>query len=102
MTDKFTISFNVDLADVSPEYAGKFTDEIVAKVIKEALINPARANARDQIKATPQMDMDSDIKSIRMAAHLRHIMLTIMAEANMSIEPLDADHPVSKLLPCES
>ncbi|WP_152542543.1 hypothetical protein [Sphingobium sp. Ant17] len=102
MSSKFNIQINVDLKDIAPERKGEFNPEIAAAVFQDLILRAARLQMKTQVEATrARPDLDSDVKTIKMAENLRGMMLGIMAEANMTVTELPADTIISTELPFE-
>lgn len=101
---KFRIVMDMDFAELAPEdLDGTSADIAVVKdVVSKSLIEGARAQAkRDLHTVRRDRELDQDVKAIRMAEQLRKIMMTMMAEANLSVEELPASTPISTKLPFE-
>lgn len=102
MTSKFNISFAVDLTEILPNHQGTFTAEMAEALLTEMLVNPARHNARNTIKEIQALNLDSDVKAIKMGEQLRSIMFGIMAQANVQVTELDDCYPVETQMPFEA
>lgn len=101
---KFRIVMDMDFAELAPEdLVGAASDiDVVKDVVSKSLIAGARAQAkRDLHTIRKDSDLDQDVKAIRMAEQLRKIMMTMMAEANLSVEELPSATPISTKLPFE-
>lgn len=101
---KFRIVMDMDFGQIAPEAVGSGPADLetIREVFTAAVINPARSQSKaDLHKIRTDADMDMDVKAIRMAEHLRKIMATLMAEANLQVQRLPADHEISTELPFE-
>lgn len=101
---KFRIAMDMDFADLAPELlkGSEADQEVVREAFTSMLIRGARANAKRELHdIRKDAVMDMDVKAIRMAEQLRKIMSTLMAEANLTVAPLDASTPISTTLPFE-
>lgn len=102
---KFQVAFNLDLSQVAPE-ALMGPEPIDLEVVKEAvsamLLSQARKAARDKLhEIRRDVGMDSDVKIIQMSEQIRKVMITLMAEANMTVTQLRDDVEISTELPFE-
>lgn len=101
---KFNVSFNVDLSHIAPDlgHGSEVTEGEVSETITKLLLGSARRQATEELhKVRKDACLDNDVKAIRMAEHLRKIMLTLMAEANLKIEAMPEDTAVQTELPFE-
>ena len=102
---KFKVAFNLDLTQIAPEAlmgSGEVPLSTVEDVVTTMFINEARRAAKDKLHdiRKDQM-MDSDVKVIKMAEQIRKMMITLMAEANMTVERIADDVEISTELPFE-
>lgn len=102
---KFKVAFNLDLAQIAPEALmgpGEVSLETVEEVVSAMFLSQARKAAKDKLHAIRRdSEMDSDVKVIQMSEQIRKMMITLMAEANMSVERLDDSVEISTELPFE-
>lgn len=102
---KFKVEFNLDLTQIAPE-ALEQTEEVsldvVSQTVGRMLLQQARKAAKDRIhQIRRDANLDPDVKVIQMSEQLRHMMLTLMAEANLKIERLSDDVEILTELPFE-
>lgn len=102
---KFKVSMDLDLTQIAPEALmgpEPVPLSVVEDVFTDMLINEARKASRDSYqKLRRDQDMDPDVKAIKMAEHIRKMMLTLMAQANLSVERLDDSTTILTQLPFE-
>lgn len=102
---KFKVAFNLDLAQIAPEALmgpGEVSLDTVEQVVSAMLLSQARKAAKDRLHAIRKdVAMDSDVKVIQMSEQIRNMMITLMAEANMTVEKLDDSVAISTELPFE-
>lgn len=101
---KFRVAFDVDLTNIAPELSvgSEDVEATVSNMVSEMLLSQARAHAREELhKVRKDTSIDSDVKVLKMGEQLRKIMLTLMAEANLKIQPLPNDVVIHRELPFE-
>lgn len=101
---KARVSFSLDLAQICPEAISDdgLNMDAVHKVVTQHLINPARKTHKDALHAFKRDgSLDADLKVIKMTECVRAMMTTLMCQANMAVERLPNDYPISKDLPFE-
>lgn len=97
---KFRVAFNVDLSQIAPD-AG-VSAEAAADAVRALLLKEARANARNELHSIRlDPELDHEVRVIKMAEQMRKLMLTLMAEANLEIDPLSEETPIETELPFE-
>lgn len=102
---KFKVSFNLDLTQIAPEALmgpGNVASSVVEDVVTTMFINEARKAAKDELhRIRRDQTMDADVKVIKMSEQIRKMMITLMAQANMTVEPIGDDVEISTELPFE-
>jgi hypothetical protein len=102
---KFKVSFNLDLTQIAPEMLMGPTPvgtDVVEDVVTRMFINEARRAAKDELhRIRRDQAMDADVKVIKMSEQIRKMMITLMAQANMSVEAIGDDVEISTELPFE-
>lgn len=101
---KFRVAFDLDLTDIAPEIATEQQDmkATVEGVVTSMLLSQARTKAREELhQVRKDPSLDNEVRTIKMGEQLRKIMLTLMAEANLNIEPLPAHTTIQRELPFE-
>ena len=105
MSSKFEVLFNVDVSHIAPEMLrgqAEPTADAVKEVITTMLIENARARSKAEFhKIRRDTVMDSEVKTIRMAEQLRSMMLSLMAQANLSVRQIADDVDIQTELPFE-
>ena len=102
---KFKVAFNLDLSQIAPEALmgpGEVPLETVEDVVTTMFINEARRAAKDKLhEIRRDQSMDADVKVIKMSEQIRKMMITLMAQANMSVERISDNVEISTELPFE-
>lgn len=102
---KFKVAFNLDLSQIAPEALmgpGEVSLDTIQEVVAKMLLSQARKAAKDKLHSVRRdATMDPDVKVIQMADQIRKMMITLMAEANMSVEKISDDTVISTELPFE-
>ncbi|WP_313392071.1 hypothetical protein [Sphingobium yanoikuyae] len=94
---KVKVSFDLNLSDKDVTS----TDQ-AAEYVRATLVAAARDHhikKLHEIRKSSEIPLDD--KAVAMAAQLLRIKTTLLAEANMSLEPLAEDHLLSEQLPFE-
>ena len=102
---KFKVSFNLDLSQIAPEALmgpGEVDLSVVEDVVTRMFINEARRAAKGELhKIRRDTMLDPDVKIIKMSEQIRRMMITLMAQANMSVERIADSVEISTELPFE-
>lgn len=94
---KARITFDIDF-----EQLGADDLAVATAVVQSQLINAARAYHKNGIQAARlNGDLSEEAKAVKLAEGVRSMMLTLMAQANMAVEALPDDAPISTELPFE-
>lgn len=101
---KFRVIFDMDLNHIVPEMEeGSDEQEMVMELVRATLLTNARANIRNDLrKIQNDHNLDFDVKAMRMAGFLKKMMLTLQAEANLTVERLENDVVIKTRLPFEN
>lgn len=98
MTTNYRVSFNLKIEGISSE---DVTENGLTAAITR-LLESARANEKAKLHGIrTSSNLGQDDKAIAMAGCLRGIMLSLMAQANLSVEPLPDDVHIETQLPFE-
>lgn len=104
---KFKVAFNLDLAQIAPETLMQLGSKdvplkTVSDVVATMLLGQARKSAKDKLHSIRlDSNIDPDVKIIKMSEQIRNMMITLMAESNMSVERLDDSVEIYTELPFE-
>ena len=92
---KFKVTFEVDLGKISPdELANGTSDEAAvarAVVTRMLLASNRKSSLREMQKARTSPNLTDEQRAQLMAECLRRAQISMMAEANLSVEALPAD-----------
>lgn len=92
MTTKFRVTFDIDLAKISPEaLANGTTDEAaVARTVVTRMLMASnrKASLREMQRIRTSDKLSASEKGQLMAECLRRAKISLMAEANLEVEPL--------------
>jgi hypothetical protein len=104
MVHKYRVSFDLDLGAVAPEpFEGVVdNDEIAANVVSTMLLKQTRLESLAAFRGLQrETGLSQDEKAERQAVLLKKVMLTLMAEANLSVEKLPDNTEIQTELPFE-
>jgi len=74
----------------------------VQEVVTKMLINEARRAAKEELhRIRRDQTMDADVKVIKMSEQIRKMMITLMAQANMTVKQISSNTHISTELPFE-
>ena len=95
MTTKFRVTFDIDLAKITPEILATGTSDeaaIARTVVTRMLLDSNRKSSLREMQRIRTSDRLTDVeKSKAMAECLRRAKISIMAEANLNLVPLPMD-----------
>lgn len=81
---------------------GEVKPSVVEDVVTRMFINEARRASKEQLHAIRRdQTMDADVKVIKMSEQIRKMMITLMAQANMTVTRISDDTVISTELPFE-
>lgn len=95
---KAKVTFDLDLSDMDILSTQAAAEECVQTV----LLSAARAQHLQKLQEVRKdTSEDDDVRTIKMAELLKQIKITLIAEANISVEALPDDYPIKTELPFE-
>ena len=98
---KVKVAFEFDLEKISPDFDRSDIEAAAKEVVATMLLKPTRQRANARNIEARQGDLPYSERQRIMAEALRISMLTLAAESNMTVEPLEAGAEINTLLPLE-
>lgn len=101
---KFRITMDLDFADLAPDLLqdGPAGLDKVEDAFRNMILSPSRAKSiQDLHTIRKDVNMDLDVKAIKMAEQILKIKATLIAESNLKAERLSPETVISTELPFE-